>query len=86
MGALLGRCHDRITACSEAGTVIQPNQVVLHGFSVLWGAAYLCNLETFLLYFTYFRVKIFGRCSKKNKHGFFLLAVEGPVLLEYSKL
>lgn len=75
MAALLGRCHNRITTCSEPGTVIQPNQNYSAWFSLcFWGSVYLCNLETFLSYFTYFIVTIFGRCFKKHQYGFFFFS------------
>lgn len=88
MGALLGRCHGRIRTCLEPGTVTRPHQNYCAYFSGCFrGAACLGHLDTFLLYFTYFIVKIFGRCYKKKQHDFFSpLALQGPVLLEYSKL
>lgn len=72
MDALLGRCHGRMRTCLEPGTVTRPNQNYFAYFSgCFWGAVCLGHLDTFLLYFTYFIVKIFGRCYKK-KHDFFL--------------
>lgn len=88
MDALLGRCHGRIRTCLEPGAVLRPNQNYFAYFSGCFrGTAYLDHLDTFLLYFTYFIVKIFGRCYKKKQHDFSPpLALKGPVLLEYSKL
>lgn len=54
MDALLGRCHNRITTCLEPGTITQPNPNYSTEFAVHFqGAAYWCNLETFLFHFTY---------------------------------
>lgn len=87
MDALLGRCHNRTTTCLEPGTGIQPNQNYSAQFSVRFqGAVYGCTLETFLSYFTYSIVKIFGKYFKKNQYGFFSLASKGPLLLGYSRL
>lgn len=60
-------------------------KVVLPGFRCALGAARWYSGETFLLCFTYFRIKMFGRCFKK-KTWLFLLATKGPVLREYAKL
>lgn len=87
MDALLGRCHNRIRTCLEPGTVTQPNKSYSAYFSACFrGAAYLGSLETFVMYFACFIIKIFGRCYKRKQHGFSPLALKGPVLLQYSKL
>lgn len=86
MDALLSRCHGRIRTCLEPGTVSRPNQNYSTYFSGCFqGAACLGHLDAFLLYFTYFIVKIFRRCYKKKQHDSLPLALKGPVLLEYSK-
>lgn len=71
MGALLSRCHGRMRTCLESGTVSRSNQNYSAYFSGCFrGAACLAHLDTFLLYFTYFIIKIFGRCYKKKQHDF----------------
>lgn len=53
-----------VRSLAQAHSLIK---VVLRGFRCALGAVRWCSWETFLSCFSYFRVKIFGRCLKKKK-------------------